>query len=1202
MVDDQDKSEASLHTVDIETMGDRYSEAPPGDCLCTSCWALFDGTDLPTCPSCGELASEEGWPELPYTFLDRYVFLSLLGRGGVGAVFRARHVDESRGDEQFAVKVVQQGARPERRRLLSQMFEREISAASLVGRSRHFVRVLGHDTGDHLHLAMEYVPWPTLKVRLKRDGILPPREVAKLGIALLRALEVMHAHNLVHRDLKPANIFVTDEEDEIRVKVADLGLWILSEHQRGGVTESLPAGSFAGTLDYASPEQMDGIGIGLPSDLHAVGSILWAAATGDVPFPAMGASFIASMKSKRQLVEALPARPANMPEALYEVLIKALQPRAEDRFATAHEFASALELLVQDTEAFAATHLRPTVPAPRPRPTSQEPTPQPSTESAAAVSKPRPRWPWYAGAGVISVVVGYAAMTSMQEPSKAPAPPVASSASDLPEPPPATSAVAPPPLTGPKIEVLALGRRHSCALLDGGVLKCWGTNERGQLGDGTTTGRSQPTAVTGLGDVADVALGSEHTCARTTDGKVWCWGQNDSEELGDGTREARAAPMQVKGLPPVEKLFVGGCQSWAVTENDETWGWGCNDLGQLSGKSKDTRPRRYPNLDGLRTIFTWESDGDGVACALFDDRPTSCWLWGKVPDGARANAVEGQENVAELAFARSHGCALLKNGTARCWGANSSGEVGDGTRQPRPKAVDIANVKDIQQVVVGDGYACARQKGGKVLCWGRNDHGQAGGRGPEDHLVPVAVPDVTDAIQIATDRGRTCAVIADGRVGCWGTGLSNSDKTVVWMDAMAGAASVEASGHGVICTIASSGGAACLGDDEFGQLGIGRSLQRFKPARVAALEGISKLWAAARNACAVDEQKRLWCWGSNVWSAFEAGAGTQSRPVLMGPGVEELAMGTHGLYTFVKDEKGARSVRGGGTLLRDHGAGASAQRAYPQPVPALEAATQIAVGLRHGCARMADGSVSCWGANTYGQLGNGSPRATTRPTPVLIEGEVTQVASGAFHACALRKTGGAVCWGSNGNGQTGPGPTWTCNVGTRVFPCVRRPRRVLGIQDVIGLAAGQWHTCALSKSGAVSCWGANGVGQLGDGTAEERSKPEPVRGISNAVQLAVGEQHACAALRDGAVWCWGDNGYGELGRSTKEKCGPSKEPCGKVAGPVAGLTDAVQVATGWEFSCALRKDATVWCWGNNQRGTLGDGEPLERNEAVRVVW
>jgi len=1183
MADHHDSSENSLHTVDIEALSGPVDGARLGDSLCVACWAMFDGTELPTCPFCGELVPPEGWAELPYRFLDRYDFLDLLGRGGVGAVFRARHVDPSRGDQEFAVKVVQQGARPERRKMLSTVFEREISAASLVGRSRHFVRVLGHDTGDHLHLAMEYVPWPTLKARL-REGTLAPEDVAKLGISLLHALEVMHAHNLVHRDLKPANIFVNEEDGEVRVKVADLGLWILSEDRRGDVTESLPAGTFAGTLDYASPEQMDGVEVGLRSDLHAVGSILWAAATGDVPFPAMGASFLSSLKARRELVEAIPPIPEGMPQALYDVVKTALQPRAEDRFANAQEFAVALEQFVA-APGFDPASMRETLPMPKPR------IPAPVEKVAARSSRP---WKLLAGllAGAGVLALGYFALSSLAE-----APTGGTSEAAPVQSPVGSFAVGQPDAgrsaSGPPLVGMTLGDRHTCAVLEGGALACWGANERGQLGDGTTTSRSRPVGVPGVSDVAEVGMGRSHTCVRTRQGGVWCWGSNADGELGDGTATARAAPAKVTGIPSVHRIFVRGCRVWASTERGEAWGWGCMEA------EPGLVPRRLPHLDGMRSIHTWEQEPEGGACALFDGRPPQCWSWG-TGDDLHQTAVEGLERSTELALAKGHGCARLQDGSLRCWGLNGAGEVGDGTRERRALPVAVAGLGEVEQVLVGPSYGCARTKRGEALCWGRGEKGQTGA-GHEDKLVPVVVPTLAGVAQLATDQGNTCARTAEGRVACWGPGFSRPDAGWVWVVGLQGATSI-ASGRGVFCSTLATGGAACFGDDEYGQLGVGRPLQRSVPAAVEGVRGATKLWAASRNAAALDEHHQLLGWGQSTWGAFETGESFVSRPVVMGTGVQEVAMGTRGLYARVRDEEGVWSVRAGGVLLQDHGVGASARYAFPQTVPGLDDAVQFAVGARHSCAKMVDGTVRCWGDNSYGQLGDGSANVQKVPTPALVSGDVEQVASGAYHTCALRKSGGVMCWGSNRNGQTGPGPTWTCRAGKNVYPCVRRPRRVIGVQDVIALGAGQWHACALAGAGTISCWGANGFAQLGDGTTRESAAPQPVRHITNAVALGVGEKHACAVLRNGGVWCWGENGHGELGRGSADRCGPFNEPCSTTPGPVQGLTDAVQVAIGLGFSCALRKDGTVWCWGNNQRGTLGDGIPVHRSDAVAVLW
>ena len=1211
MPDGNENSEASLHTVDIESIKEGGPDVPPGQCLCTSCWVLFDGEGCPTCPACGELSSEDGWPTLPFTFLDRYVFLSSLGRGGVGAVFRARHVDPARGDEQFAVKVVQRGAQPERRRLLSQMFEREISAAALLGRSRHFVRVLGHDTGNHLHLAMEYVPWPTLKVLL-RNGRMKPRRAAEFGKVMLRAIEVMHAHNLVHRDLKPANIFVNDKPDGFDVKIADLGLWILAQNHRGDVTESLPAGTFAGTLDYASPEQMDGVDIGLPSDLHAVASILWAACVGEVPFPARGESFISSMRSRRQLLEAVPARPHSMPEALYGILAKALQPLPEARFESSREFASALDDYVRDVESYATTvH----VPLDSEGPGSTARDKSTSRASKRSVTATRARtfgwrkWALIGGGIAVATTGGFVAMRQSMKSDTATAPasssaPVTASPSTAPTIAP-TSTTATAPTAGPIVRGLVVGPRHSCAVLDDGHARCWGANERGQLGDGTTSSRSTPKAVGGLTDIEELGLGANHTCARTRGGQVWCWGANESGQLGDGGGETRTGPTKVVGLEGITKLFTSDCQTWAVQGDGKVLGWGCNDEGQLGGaaKSPSSKPIEIAPLQGAERIDATGVRANGAACVTLTSGDTHCWSWGRGGLNAAA-AFAGLSQIVEVSLGLNHGCARLRDGTLQCFGKNTFGEVGDGTRVLRSHAVVVPNLSGVAQVALGRHHACARLESGEVQCWGRNHGGQVGQRGAEDQTVPARVAGVDAAAELVVDGDLSCARVKDGRVACWGAmgpGSEGDRGELNWLDTFRGANRLATNHNGVICATGSSTGVACRGDDTYGQLGTGRRLESREPIEVPGLGNVSQLMAASRNACAIHDGT-LACWGANTWRVFGPDDVLRTAPTKLADDVTDIALGARGIYVFVGSDERYRHVKAGGTLLVDHGVGTSQDLSFPHAVPALDGARQIVVGARHACARMADGTVRCWGDNTLGQIGDGTASKRSTPTPALKVTDVVSVAAGGYHTCALRRDSTVVCWGINENGQAGPGPSWRCEQAGLVYGCVRRPRRVLGLEGVVELSAGQYHTCARMKSGAVQCWGSNKSGQLGDGTKDNRAAPGPVRGLSGVQHVSAGDKHTCTLLEDGTAQCWGDNGSGELGRVTDDKCGDERIACGLTPGLVSDLDGLESVAAGWEFTCARRATGSVWCWGSNQRGTLGDAVTAYREIPVRVAW
>jgi serine/threonine protein kinase len=337
-----------------------YEAPPPPSTLgtpllfvCDACWRTFGDGSLPAC-ACERPRPVEGWAHMPYLFRGRYLFVELLGRGGMGAVFRA--YDRASKDRPWvAVKVVQQGT-PELLATLKEMFRREVAAAQMLAQhEQFFVGVLGHDLVDPAYLALEYVPWQTLRELF--DGLpaierrLSPAQVARIGIAILRGVSKMHFHRIVHRDLTPSNVFVrpAPEGEGYGVKITDLGLWAFDQVQ--GESDSLSLVGMpgtAGTPAYMSPEQSTGEVVGAASDVHAIGSMLWELATGSVPFPVHGELTVhEQIEGRVKLLREVPARPPTMPEGLYRVLARALCFDPAERWASALEMRRALEAFVE---------------------------------------------------------------------------------------------------------------------------------------------------------------------------------------------------------------------------------------------------------------------------------------------------------------------------------------------------------------------------------------------------------------------------------------------------------------------------------------------------------------------------------------------------------------------------------------------------------------------------------------------------------------------------------------------------------------------------------------------------------------------------------------------------------------------------------------------------------------------------------------
>jgi len=188
---------------------------------------------------------------------------------------------------------------------------------------------------------------------------------------------------------------------------------------------------------------------------------------------------------------------------------------------------------------------------------------------------------------------------------------------------------------------------------------------------------------------------------------------------------------------------------------------------------------------------------------------------------------------------------------------------------------------------------------------------------------------------------------------------------------------------------------------------------------------------------------------------------------------------------------------------------------------------------------------------------------------------ITSVVARGNQTCALLSDGTAGCWGANGSGQLGDGTT------TNESQLVG----VSGLTDATQLSAGEVHTCALISGGSIECWGSDTYGQLGDGGTTEQNTPVSVSGISTATQVSAGDFHTCALLSGGSVKCWGFNYWGELGNGTTSGYSANSSPVS-----VTGISTATEIASGGYFTCALLSGGSVKCWGQNSGGELGNGE------------
>lgn len=729
----------------------------------------------------------------------------------------------------------------------------------------------------------------------------------------------------------------------------------------------------------------------------------------------------------------------------------------------------------------------------------------------------------------------------------------------------------------PSARGLAVGDEHACAIessesLDTATMQrliCWGNNGRGQLGLPRIGGGFSwqvPTEAyfdaNGASErpaerVVEVVAGRHHTCARDTDGNVHCFGENAYFQLGSATSDDAYVATGVVAT----ELTAGAAHTCATVEfggNTQVWCWGDNSSGQLGFGG----PASPPNIVSGSNGFHGPTAGESHTCALNSAGVPYCWGANEVGQLGTGSTGEpifaaapitmpvGVTAFTKLAAGGRSTCGITDVGTLYCWGANGYGQLGLGSRTDRSSATQVLTqaelpLTDVRDLALGTEHACAiLGDAGEVFCWGRNSELQQGLATAEIALAPWAAPAFAGMRAVAIDAGpqTTCVVDESLAVLCAGWGRGNNRG-----DGLDDVVPAPRSTHAPL-----------------------------------AFTGLETIEAGYQHVCAWGTDAGLWCWGDNR-------------------------------YRQVSDDE-------------------VAALSYPQQL-SERAPAQLTSGIAHSCARWDDGTLSCWGDPRRGRLGDGGPEgdgpvpfgAARSPTGMA---DVIDLDTRIADTCAV--SGGQVfCWGHDDLGELGQGTD------TRVAT----PAAIAGITSALEVAISEFHTCVRLDTGSVQCLGQDTNGELGDGEGDSSgTTPVDVSLPAPAVRIAGLTEGTCALLDNAEVWCWGANRHDEIpygdypspspvrlidwntetgvpasslsaghfhgcvqvaGESALHCFGDNSElqlgtPTGDFfpspetrVGDVVLLSDVRAVATGADFSCAVRADGGVSCWGSNRLGQLG---------------
>lgn len=389
----------------------------------------------------------------------------------------------------------------------------------------------------------------------------------------------------------------------------------------------------------------------------------------------------------------------------------------------------------------------------------------------------------------------------------------------------------------------------------------------------------------------------------------------------------------------------------------------------------------------------------------------------------------------------------------------------------------------------------------------------------------------------------------------------------------------------------------------------GRDVDADADAALDAGPAPTALAAGSSHACAitvVSGTPTLRCWGSNdVGQLGDGTKTTRPTPVTVNVGGVPTQVVANGMTTCALLSTGAVRCWGNNSTGAV-GDGTFTERLVPTAVVGLPLPViALAAGstAQHNCALLSDRSVRCWGSNGQAQLGDSTVVNRSTPVQVPLGGIVEEIAVGFDFTCARAPGGSVVCWGGNGSGQLGDGT----NTQRRLPEPVTVAIAVLpdggvvktALSGATALAAGSDSTCAI-VAGGLRCWGDNGHGQLGDGTQTSRSLPiTPAIGTANAVEVSMSALDTCIRRATGAITCWGENASGQIGDGTRtQRLVPTN---------ALGITPLpVRLAVGNAFACARLTPSgnlpgTVGCWGINGSGQLGQGALVPADSVSAVI-
>jgi alpha-tubulin suppressor-like RCC1 family protein len=683
----------------------------------------------------------------------------------------------------------------------------------------------------------------------------------------------------------------------------------------------------------------------------------------------------------------------------------------------------------------------------------------------------------------------------------------------------------------------------------------------------------------------DVTLVRDATCVLYTSGRVFCYGRANGviPLAASGTRQIAGRQITDSIGRPLEDVLelVGGDDR--ACGRMSTGAVACfgasGTVGLVAGVSGAT------SVSGRGTNFLAATTAGSV------------WSWNGLPRAASAPAVAvaGIGDALAVAAGVDFGCVLRRDGTVACWGANGSGQLGDGSTTARTSPVAVAGLTSVTALTAGRAHVCAQRSNGTVWCWGANGGGQLGDGSLTNRGTASAVVGLSGVRSVRAGLDHTCAVLTGGAVRCWGANGSAQVSGAVAAAqvsapvAVAGlttATAVNGYEHHS-CAVNAAAEVYCWGDNAWGEVSVRGTEGQCEPARVTGLSGVTQLVSYAVSGaeggwfkCALQGDGRVFCWTGAAGYAPVLGDGSTSPRVTPRPvsGVSDATQLTAGGSFVCVLRRGGTVACWGRNAEGQLGQAGGMPSAVPVAVSGLTGVAEVRAGRAHACARTTDNRVACWGYNYDGQLGRGTTGNSPVPTFVPALAGARSLVVGADHACAVMGDGRVLCWGQNSGYQIGDGttthafsPAYTRATGSTATA----PVFVTGVTRLGTLYDHTWGLGVLASGAPVALrWGVWGPAASARSTLAVLDTNDTVN-LRSLSPLGFGV--SCSVSAVGAMTCGGVQEFCQVGSGAG--------PASTATGVVAGTWSSVEYR-GDGPPCAINDRGEVLCWGPRRDGNL----------------